>query len=61
MMTRTIKLSDDTYSRLKNLKLVPEEHFDSVVKRLLDYHYGKVDEFELPKNFLKEHGCIVEE
>lgn len=32
---RTIKVHNKTWEELKQLRLVPEEHFDSVIKRLI--------------------------
>ena len=33
---KTIKISEETYHKLKKMKIVPEESFNSVIKRLIE-------------------------
>jgi predicted CopG family antitoxin len=35
-MKKTIKISEETYHKLKRMKIVPEESFNSVIKRLIE-------------------------
>jgi predicted CopG family antitoxin len=33
---KTIKISEETYKKLKKMKIIKEETFDSVIKRLIE-------------------------
>jgi predicted CopG family antitoxin len=33
---KTIKVSEETYEKLKKMKIIKEESFDSVIKRIIE-------------------------
>ena len=36
--TKNIRISKETWAKLKDLKIIPEEHLDSVIKRLIKFY-----------------------
>lgn len=57
--TVNIKIHRDTHEKLKALRIIPEEHLDTVIKRLIKFYEEHQQEAEKRPQQQKREGFLV--